>query len=126
MHTLSLQSVLFFGQVLLLGCLAMAFHEAGHWIAAAAVGVRVKAVGLCWKGLYTVREPGPPAKNFIISLAGPFANIVLMILWGHFYSQFSMANLCFAVCNLVPIRGSDGDRALTCWREIQRDSASTR
>jgi Zn-dependent protease len=126
MHTLNTQLILSFGEVILLGFLAMTLHEAGHWLAALAVGVRVKAVGLCWKGLYTVRESGSPAKNFIISLAGPFANIVLMILWGHFFSQFSMANMCFAVCNLVPIRGSDGDRALTCWRQIQRDSASAR
>lgn len=126
MHILGQQLVLSLAEVLLLGLLAMALHEAGHWIAARAVGVKVKAVGVCWKGLFTVREAGPPAKNLIVSLAGPLANIVLMILWGHFSSHFSMANMCFAVCNLVPIRGSDGDRALTCWRQIQRDAASIR
>lgn len=126
MHTLDVRLFLPFAQFLLLGVLAMTLHEAGHWIAAAAVGVKVKAVGLCWKGLYTVREPGPPAKNLIISIAGPLANVVLIILWGHFFSHFSMANICFAVCNLLPIQGSDGDRALTCWRQLQRAEAAAR
>ena len=126
MHTLDSQLFFHFAQFVLLGVLAMTLHEAGHWIAALAVNVKVKAVGLCWKGLYTVREAGPPAKNLIISLAGPFSNIVLMILWGHFYSHFSEANMCFAVINLLPIRGSDGDRVLTCWREIQENEVAQR
>ena len=39
-----------FFQGLLLGLVAMTLHEAGHLIAALAVGIKVKNVGFCWKG----------------------------------------------------------------------------
>ena len=55
-----------FFQGLLLGLVAMTLHEAGHLIAALAVGIKVKNVGFCWKGMYTVREPGPPVKNILL------------------------------------------------------------
>ena len=43
------------------------------------VGVRVKSVGLCMKGMYVVREAGTPAKNLLVSLAGPLTNVALLL-----------------------------------------------
>jgi Zn-dependent protease len=122
MHSVTAQCLFLFLKIIVLGFLAMALHEAGHWIAATAVGVKVKAIGLCWKGVYLVRESGPPAKNLLISLAGPLMNVALIAVMWQWSHKFGMANVCFAVCNLLPIRGSDGDRALTCWQEMQKEN----
>lgn len=122
MHSVLAQCGFLLLQIVAIGFLAMAFHEAGHWIAATAVGVKVKAIGLCWKGVYLVRESGPPAKNLVISLAGPLMNVALIAVMWHWSPKFGLANVCFAVCNLLPITGSDGDRALTCWQEMQKQN----
>jgi Zn-dependent protease len=97
----------------------MLLHEAGHMFTAQVIGVRVKGLGVSWKGLYTLRETGSPAQNLVISLAGPFANLALLVFW-HLSPIFGLANLCFFFCNLIPIRGSDGDRALSCWQQMQK------
>jgi len=108
-----------FFQGLGLGLIAMVFHEAGHLIAAPLVGIRIKTVGLKWKGLYTVREAGPPEKNILVSLAGPLTNLLLLALWP-LSRKFGLANLCFAFFNMLPIEGSDGDRIWRCWRAIKK------
>ncbi|HEX3892731.1 MAG TPA: hypothetical protein VHW46_09185 [Terracidiphilus sp.] len=109
-----------FFQGLLLGVVAMAVHEAGHLIAAPLVGIKIKTVGLKWKGLYTVREPGPPARNMLVSLAGPLVNLALLALWP-LSPKFGLANVCFAFFNILPIEGSDGERAWKCWRQMQME-----
>jgi stage IV sporulation protein FB len=105
---------------LFLGLLAMALHETGHVLTSLMVGVKVKGVGLCMKGVYIIREAGTPAKNLFISLAGPLTNVALLILFWNASREFMLANMCFAVCNLVPVKGSDGDRALDCLRDMQK------
>lgn len=102
----------------LLGLLAMVLHEVGHVVAAIALGIRVRGVGLCWKGLYTVREAGPPVKNILISSAGPLINLLLFLLWHH-SPTFSLANLCCGVCNLLPMHNSDGERIFRCLRQMR-------
>ena len=109
---------------LLSGVLAMALHEAAHLVAALALGVRVKNVGFCWKGLYTVREAGPPAKNILISLAGPLTNLLLIACWP-LSRSFGLANLCFFFFNLLPLKGSDGDRVLICWDQLQKERSES-
>jgi Zn-dependent protease len=109
-----------FFQGLGLGVVAMVFHEAGHLIAAPMAGVKIKTVGLTWKGLYTVREAGSPKQNIIVSLAGPFANLALLALWPLSH-KFGLANLCFAFFNILPIEGSDGERVWKCWRALKRE-----
>lgn len=104
---------------LFLGMMAAALHEGGHMLAAVLVGVRIKSVGLRWKGVYTVRESGPPAKNLLISLAGPFTNLALILCWP-LSPLFGLANLCFAFVNILPIEGSDGERAWRCWALIKK------
>jgi Zn-dependent protease len=109
---------------LFLGLSAMVLHEFGHVVTSLMVGIRVKSIGLCMKGMYVVREAGSPMKNLLISLAGPLTNVALiLIFWGH-SPKFVLANLCLAVCNLAPVKGSDGDRALLCLEQIQKESAA--
>lgn len=108
-----------FFQGVFLGILAMAVHEAGHLIAALILRVRIKSVGLRWKGVYTVREPGPPVSNILVSLAGPMVNLVLIASYP-WSPTFSVANLCFTVFNLLPLDGSDGTHAWNCWRKMRQ------
>ncbi|MGA8041903.1 MAG: M50 family metallopeptidase [Terracidiphilus sp.] len=93
------------------GVLVMMLHEMGHLMAAFVLGLRVRGVGINWKGLYMVRETGPLGSNLLVSLAGPVANLLLALLW-YRAALFSLANLCFGLVNLLPIQGSDGDRIL--------------
>jgi Zn-dependent protease len=102
-----------------LGILAMVLHECGHLAAAAALGVRVKRIGIQWnKGLFTVRERGTVHQNLLISLAGPSVNLLLIAVepW---FPMFSLANLCCVLANMLPIEGSDGFRVADCWRRIR-------
>ncbi|MFZ0743996.1 MAG: hypothetical protein WAM85_06300 [Terracidiphilus sp.] len=123
MHALSLEWFFPVFQGLFLGVLAMALHEAAHLAMALAVGVRIKKIGFHWKGLYTLREAGSPAKNALISLAGPLANLALLLTW-HWSATFGIANLCFTFFNLLPLQGSDGDRVWQCWRQMQEENST--
>ena len=107
---------------LLFGLLAMVLHEIGHLCVAQALGLKVKTVGLSWKGMYTVREAGPPEINFQVSLAGPLTNLALTALWS-VSPIFGLANLFVGICNLLPIPGSDGKRALNCLGEMRAATA---
>ena len=104
---------------MVIGLLAMALHECGHLLAATLLGVKIKAIAINWKGLCTVREAGSPVKNLLVSIAGPFVNCALIVMW-HTSPIFGLANLCFAFFNILPIEGSDGDRALKCWEQMKK------
>lgn len=103
---------------ILYGLLAMVMHEIGHLCVAQALGLRVKNVGMSWKGMYTVREAGPPEKNLQVSLGGPLTNLALMALWPA-APVFGLANFFMGTCNLLPIPGSDGQRVLRCLRQMR-------
>ena len=123
MHYLLTHWIVSLAGTLFLGLSAMVLHEMGHVVTSLMVGIRVKSFGLCMKGMYVVREAGTPMKNLLISLAGPMTNIALMLMFCHVSPTFTLANLCLAICNLAPVKGSDGDRALTCFHQIQKESA---
>jgi len=108
-----------------LGISAMVLHEFGHLATSLMVGIKVKSVGMCMKGMYIVREAGSPMKNMLVSLAGPLTNVALIVLFWHVSPTFTLANMCFAICNLAPVRGSDGDRAWTCFEQMQKESSPT-
>lgn len=113
-----------FAEGLGIGVLAMLLHECGHIAAALLLGVRVKKVGIQWnKGLYTVRERGSHYQNLLISMAGPFVNL-LMVGTSPWLPLFSMANFCYALANMLPIEASDGFRVAACWREIREGSTA--
>lgn len=105
----------------LFGLLAMVLHEIGHVCVAQGLGLKVKNVGFNWKGMYTVREAGPPEISLQVSLAGPLTNLALIPLWS-ISPIFGLANLVCGVTNLLPIPGSDGKRALNCWRQMRESS----
>lgn len=124
MHYLLTHWLVSLAGTLFLGLMAMVLHEFGHIATSLMLGIKVKTIGLCMKGMYVVREAGSPGKNFFISLAGPLTNVALILLfWGH-SPKFVLANVCLAFFNLVPLKGSDGDRALTCLAQMQKESAA--
>jgi len=92
--------------------LIVALHEVGHLVSAWVLGVRVKKIGISWKGIYIRREAGPLGRNLFITLSGPMTNLICADLW-HWFPSFGLFSLVLALTNLVPICGSDGDRALT-------------
>jgi Zn-dependent protease len=106
----------------LFGLLAMVLHEIGHLCVAQGLGLRVKDIGFNWKGMYTVREAGPPEINLQVSLAGPLTNLALIALWP-VSPIFGLANFFVGVCNLLPIPGSDGERALKCLKQMRESGA---
>ncbi|MGB7547059.1 MAG: hypothetical protein WBM14_04875 [Terracidiphilus sp.] len=118
MPSLGLEWFFPFFQGIFLGLLSLGLHEAAHLVTALAVGIKVRGVGFGWKGMYTMREAGPPAKNLFVSLAGPLANLALLVFW-HWSPIFGLANTCMAVVNLLPLKGSDGERILKIIREMQ-------
>jgi Zn-dependent protease len=79
------------------------------------LGLRIKRVGITWRGPYIVRESGTPNANVLVSAAGPWVNLVLAaLLWQSCYS-FAFANLVLGLSNLMPTPNSDGRRI---WREL--------
>lgn len=49
------------------GVLAVAMHECAHVAMAALLGVRVKRIGIDWRGPHIVRETGSVAQSLIIA-----------------------------------------------------------
>jgi Zn-dependent protease len=82
-------------------------------------GVRVKQVGLSWKGPYIIRESGTALQNTCISLAGPGLNLILCVFCLHLSATFAFVNGFLAVMNLMPIRSSDGLRVYRIWRQLE-------
>jgi Zn-dependent protease len=117
--------IVYLSGFLFLGLLAMVLHEAGHLITSLAIGLKVKSIGLRMKGLYIVRETGTPSENLLVTLAGPLVNVALLVIFWDASTAFTAANMCFAICNLLPVKGSDGDRALDCLREMQKKNEAT-
>jgi Zn-dependent protease len=101
---------------------AIALHELAHVAAALCPGVKVKRFGLCWRGVYIVREAGTDWQNLLISLAGPLSNFVaayvsLAVL--HRGAIFCAMNLVIGGINLLPLPCSDGLRACKLlWRML--------
>jgi Zn-dependent protease len=102
--------------VMLLGFPAMVLHESGHVVVALLCGVNVKRVGLCRKGLYTVREPGPKWINIAVSAAGPLVNLILAVVLWDSMKTFAEVNVLACLYNLLPIANSDGSRILALLR----------
>lgn len=96
-------------------------HESSHAVAALAQGLRVKRVGISWKGVYLIREAGSARANIITSLAGPVSNLIAGCICWHYAPWFAMGNLLFGLSNLAPfLAGSDGARVWALIRNRQR------
>lgn len=94
------------------GLACVAIHEAAHVVAALSLGVRVKRVGVAWRGPYIVREAGPDWKNLAISLAGPLSNLATAYacLVFHRWPFLWFFSVVLGVWNLLPIPSGDGHR----------------
>ncbi len=102
----------------------MVLHECGHVMTALMFGVKVKRVGLCRKGLYTVREPGPKWSNVAVSAAGPLINLILAVMLWNNMTTFAEVNLVACLYNLLPIPNSDGTRILALLKTCKRSTTS--
>jgi Zn-dependent protease len=78
--------------------------------------VRVKHIGVSWKGPYIVREVGTPVQNTLISPAGPRVNLLMCVLCWHLSRTFTLVNGFLALINLLPVPSSDGLRVYRIWR----------
>lgn len=101
---------------------SLLWHEVGHLAMAQALGVPVKAIGLCLKGAYLRRsESLKPASELLIAAAGPAANF-LLYLWfrdGDLVLRWvALLNLVLAVSNLIPLKGTDGARICRSLRRL--------
>jgi len=128
-------SVLFFASVLL--------HELAHSRVAQAAGMQVKSITLfIFGGVSQIgQEPGKPAVEFRMAIAGPGTSLVLgAIFWGIFFATrhsveplsglaywLGYINVSLAVFNLVPGFPLDGGRVLRSilwWRSGNVRSAT--
>jgi Zn-dependent protease len=96
---------------------SLALHELAHVAAAKALGVRVKRVGVSWKGPYIIRESGSVDQNMLIALTGPATNLVIAACLWPLMPRFAFMNLWCGLFNLLPVKSSDGARVLKCYRE---------
>jgi Zn-dependent protease len=96
------------------GILGLILHEAGHVLACRMLGVKVKKVGISWKGAYVQHAECSPAAHTLIALCGPIANLALAVVlpW-----EAAAANLILGVMNLLPYTGSDGKTILNYFRK---------
>ena len=93
---------------------AIAIHESAHALTARALGVRVTRLGIDWRGVYLVREPGRPWQNALISFAGPLANLVTAYATLRLRTGWELCLMSaeLGAYNLLPLPGSDGLRIL--------------
>ena len=92
-------------------------HELGHVLAARAVGVEVKRIGLGWRGMYIRRARGEGWRETAICLAGPIANLLLAIVVRDQH-WLVLCSLEFALINLLPFAHSDGRHAWAALRGV--------
>jgi membrane-associated protease RseP (regulator of RpoE activity) len=92
-------------------------HELGHVLAARAVGVEVKRLGLGWRGMYIRRARSEGWRESMICLAGPMANLLLAIVVRNQH-WLALCSLEFALINLLPFAHSDGRHAWAALREM--------
>ncbi len=100
--------------------LAIVLHEIAHLLVASSLGIRIKQIGLSWKGPYIVREPGAPYANLCVALAGPTLNLILAITCWRSAHQFAIVNLVLGVSNILPfVPGGDGRHAMAAIRRLR-------
>ena len=97
---------------------AVIIHEAAHVAIAWTHGVKIKRVGISWRGPFIVREQGEPTADAKIAIAGPLANLLLALACWHLAPLFAQINLILGGYNLLPfIPRNDGRHA---WDAVRR------
>jgi len=114
------------GPGLLLGALLVAsllLHEAGHIVAATALGVPVREFGLSWIGAYVRRAYASRRRDeILISAAGPMMNLCVaipLLFVPRIGAQLMLGNFALCLVNLLPLPSSDGLRILRTLRGAQ-------
>lgn len=87
--------------------LSLVIHELGHIVTALCLGLKIRRVGISWKGPYIVRESGAPFQNALVTFAGPLANLITAALC---HGDLRLYGLVLGLTNLIPAWGSDGQR----------------
>ncbi len=93
--------------MLIAAIIAIVAHETAHVLFALILGVKIKRIGINWKGPYIVRESGFPWQNALVAFAGPLTNILLACFGPR---EWRLVNLVLGLTNLLPWWGSDGER----------------
>ena len=102
----------FFASVLL--------HEAGHMLLATAHHTPVKALGSSTRGVYLRRGKSQGLAEILISAAGRTVNLAIacsLIYTEGRIGWLAQMNLALFVLNMLPVKGSDGQRILAVLRE---------
>ena len=101
--------------------LAAALHELGHITSAAIMKLRIKRIKIDIFGaiIETDALSCSYVKESILTLSGPLANIFTALIATAISlpfdtELFTVASIVFAFINLLPARGFDGGRALSC------------
>lgn len=97
--------------------IALSLHEGAHLAMAWVLGVRVKRIGINWRGPFIIRDPGEPPANACIALAGPLLNLAMALLAWTATPLFAEINLVLGISNFIPVRGTDGWRAWLALRQ---------
>jgi Zn-dependent protease len=100
--------------------LAVIIHETAHVAVARTLGIKIKRVGISWRGPFIVREHGEPTADATIAIAGPVANLLLALACWHVAPLFAQVNLVLGGYNLLPfIPRNDGRHAWNALRRIR-------
>jgi Zn-dependent protease len=100
---------------------AVLLHEFGHILASLLTGLKIKKIGLSWKGFYVRRERGTPWENLFVSLAGPYMNL-LALIWYKDCLSFALFSVAFGLFNLIPFMNSDGHHAVKAFQELMKEN----
>ena len=96
--------------------MSLLLHEAGHMMAARALGVPVREFGIRLGGAYTRRAYATCRRDeILISAAGPLMNLCVALpiyFLPHLGVQLALGNVALCVINLLPLPSSDGSRIL--------------
>jgi Zn-dependent protease len=99
----------------LLWCLALVtiLHEAGHGLAAKALGLMPK-LHISWRGVRLAAGPRNAREGLMIAVAGPGASLLTgaAFLEAHWF-MLGVCSVCAGLCMLVPAKPLDGFLA---WR----------
>jgi len=72
--------------------LSVIIHEAAHVAIAWMHGVKIKRLGVSWRGPFIVREQGEPTADAKIVIAGPLANLLQGLACWHQAPLFAQIN----------------------------------